>query len=348
MTNIHAYLQEWIFQQSEVNGHGTDSLTLQSMPVRLKVISSVLFEKKIYLMGVFAEDEPKSRQVQVYSLKQREWSTLPEAPIYNAAIVVVNNHITLLGGRDVKTDEPTNILCTWFENEGQWWNNVLQAMPTVRVMIGVHCHGNLLLVTGGAEKIADFEGQETLTAVNRVDVYNILTKQWTTPLALQLPKALRSHFLVQFEEHIYLTGGATKIFDSPAQIGASDSFSSHSWRITWTDLEEAVKHPTAMPEKHLWTPIANLPAFWSTVVSCENFILSVGGIKDSLPQDVIYKFVEEKNDWIEVGHMDIGRYRHAVVPLGSHGATLFVAGGFVWNRVDENIGKSTSVELVAL
>ena len=348
MFTMNTNLQEWIFQQNVNNVHGTESLTLQPMLVRLKVISSVLFEKKIYIMGVFTTDAPKSRQVQVYSLKVREWSTLPEAPVYNAAIVVVNDHITLLGGRDAKTDEPTNILCVWFENAGQWQSNILPRMPTVRVMLGVHYHGNLLLVTGGAEKNADFEGQETLTAVNRVDVYNVLTKQWTTPLALQLPKALRSHFLVFLEEHIYLTGGATKIFDSPAEIGSSDSFSSNSWRIKWTDLEEAVTHPAAMPEKQLWTPIANLPALCSTVVSGENSIISVGGVKGSLPLDVIYRYAEEKNDWIEVGHMDIGRYRHAVVPLGSHGATLFVAGGFVWSPIDECNEKSTSVELVVL
>ena len=46
--------------------------------------------------------------------------------------------------------------------------------------------------------------------------------------------------------------------------------------------------------------------------------------------------------------MSVGRYCHAVVPLGNLGAALFVAGGYVWVRNDEAIVKTTSVELVLL
>ena len=46
----------------------------------------------------------------------------------------------------------------------------------------------------------------------------------------------------------------------------------------------------------------------------------------------------------------MGRYRHAVVPLGNSGTALFVAGGYVrGNSVeDEGNEKSNSVELVLL
>ena len=44
----------------------------------------------------------------------------------------------------------------------------------------------------------------------------------------------------------------------------------------------------------------------------------------------------------------MGRYRHAVVPLGNLGAALFVAGGYVWVQNHVAIVKTTSVELVLL
>ena len=45
-----------------------------------------------------------------------------------------------------------------------------------------------------------------------------------------------------------------------------------------------------------------------------------------------------------------GKYRHGVVPLGTHGAALFVAGGRVQGdpQEDEIHEKSSSVELVLL
>ena len=56
--------------------------------------------------------DDKSFQVQVYSLVEAEWSTLPTVQNYNAPVAVVNEHITLIGGRDVVTRKITNIQST--------------------------------------------------------------------------------------------------------------------------------------------------------------------------------------------------------------------------------------------
>ena len=51
-----------------------------------------------------------------------------------------------------------------------------------------------------------------------------------------------------------------------------------------------------------------------------------------------------------MGNMGIGRYRHGVVPLGSCGTALFVAGGHVMDYPtgDERAVKSSFVEVVFL
>ena len=77
---------------------GSTIIRLEPMEAKLQVISFVLLHQKIYISGIAAEDVPKSRHVQVYSLNEGKWCTLPEAPNYNAPIAVINSHITLMGG----------------------------------------------------------------------------------------------------------------------------------------------------------------------------------------------------------------------------------------------------------
>ena len=75
-------------------------------------------------------------------------------------------------------------------------------------------------------------------------------------------------------------------------------------------------------------------------------------MKGGVPQSAIYKFVDGTSDncWVKIGSMSVGRYWHAVVPLGNCGTALFVASGYVrGNSVeDEGNEKSNSVELVLL
>ena len=102
----------------------------------------------------------------------------------------------------------------------------------------------------------------------------------------------------------------------------------------------------------MWTPITAPPVLRPTVISYKNSLISIGGVNGGIPQSTIYQFVDATSDnhWVKVGSMSVGRYRHAVVPLGNCGTALLVAGGYVrGNSVeDEGNEKSNSVELVLL
>ena len=323
------------------------------MPIKMQVISSVMFEDKVYISAIATLYEPISRQVQIYSPVEGSWSTLPVAPSYNARLAVINGRITLIGGRDTETGSITNILTTWSAEKRQW-KQVVPPMPSKRLGSGICYHNNLLLVSGGVEDCS--KDKEMAKVVNTVHVYDFSTRHWSTPKTLELPKALRSHKLVVLEENIYIVGGA---FVYPAVPYQDDSvFNSHSWRARWMDIKEAIQQDAQIaaglqpsePVKSVWTPIADPPAIRSTVVSMNNSLISVGGVKHYKPQEAIYKFVNGKvgNHWMNVGNMSGGRYCHAVVSVGN--AALFVAGGYVeGNPASDEINEmSSSVELVLL
>ena len=343
--NSGASLQDQVLQKTPLGTHGITTFKLPwHMPTEVTVISCVLLHNKVYISGIATENVQESRQVQVYSLEENIWSKLPEAPNHNAPIAIVNDRITLIGGLDAKTDEPSSVVSTWFEEEERW-EQILHSMPTRLVASAAYNRGNILLVTGGAEKSTN--GGENYTVVEKVHVYNFSTMKWTTPQSLQLPKALRSHHLVQFGAYIYLAGGAYTFLNEADTASKDQVYNSNAWRARWADIEEAVQQEL---EESVWKPIADLPAVGSTIVLCGHSIISVGGEKDRTPLKAIYEFKDEKvdNPWVWVGNMSEGRFRHGVVALGTHGAALFVAGGRTWSWHDETTVKSKSVELVLL
>ena len=316
------------------------------MPIDLQVISSVLHENKVYVTGSAHDKATKdhmSFQVLVYSINETEWSTLPRAPNYNARATVINGRITLIGGRDVETKKITDVQSTWFEEESQWKQ---MRMDLKRLESGNCYHDNLLLVTGG---VTDGVEKGKSTVVNTVNVYNFRTRHWSTPKALELPKALRSHYVVVFGENIYVIGGAFRYPTEPKY--GDEQFNHEAWRARWSDIRNAIEQPS---EESVWTPITLPPVRRPTVVAYRNSLMCIGGVKDNMPQTEVYTFVDGKDDnhWIKVGNMKVGRYRHGVVAgvVESPHVALFVVGGYVLSdpEGDETAEKSSSVEMVIL
>ena len=367
-----SFLQDYALSVAVKGGARCSTIVkLPPMPNELQVISSALLNGSIYISGIATKKEKGSSQVQVYSLSENKWSYLPRAANHNAPITDINGRITMIGGREgnCKESKPTNVLSTWceeaskegkdsdfpptqFEKQGDWKQTLLP-MPSTRVASGVCHHDNLLLVSGGIEEI---RGEvKKYPVVSTVFVYNFSTQCWSSPQILQLPEALRSHHLVLCGQYVYLASGA---YIHPI-IGddVTKYFNSKAWRAKWSDVIEAVT-PTSTEQqaqlrRGVWTEIAGPPVLRSTVTSCNNSLLSVGGISGGLPQKTIYMLADENTGsphWIEVGTMSVGRYRHAVVPLGNFGAVLFVAGGFVRENPteDEVDVKSASSEMVLL
>ena len=278
-TLIYVLLQGLTWQSSSIKVQltlGTDGsivINMPPMPCKLQVVSCVLFKDKVYVTGIATEEEVGSRQVQVYSVNERKWSTLPEAPNYNAPAAIINGYFTLMGGRLTNDHRITNIVCSWIEEESQWVQRV-PPMPTVRVTSGVCHHGDLLLVTGGVVN------NDKHMVVKAVDVYNFSTQCWSTPRAIELPKTLRSHHVVAFEENIYLAAGATTF----------PHLNNEAWRARWSDVKAAVTQHSKL--KSVWIPITAPPVLRSTLVSCDNSLLAVGGVEHGEPKEAIYEFVD--------------------------------------------------------
>ena len=294
------------------------NIKLPDMPMEAASVGATIHNSKVYISAISKDGNGKLIfPVLVYSTNEHKWSTLPYQQ-HAAAMAVLNNHITLIGGQDASTGKVTNTLSTWYEEEGQF-KQVLPPMRTIRLRPAVIYHANLLLVVGGV-------AEDYSTVFNTTDVLDLTTMKWNTPQGLNLPIPLWRHYLALCGEYLYLVGGATVY---PSQSPEDDN--SQAWRAKWSDVKQTAAPQHSQPQRGVWTRIADPPTLYPTLVSCGGTLYTIGGrTRDDKPISTVYSYITARNQWVSVGDMSVERYDHCAVPLSSN--TTFVAGGFVVNE----------------
>ena len=308
------------------------NVKLPDMPMGAASYGATIHNSKIYISAFGRDGNGKLiSPVLVYSTNKHKWRTLPEQQLL-AAIAVLDNHVTLLGGRDVSTGKFTNTPFTWYAEEGLW-KQVLPPMPTGRSRPAAISHDNLLLVTGGL-------AEDDSTVLNTTDVLDLTSMTWSTPEGLNLPVPLWGHHLAFCGEYIYLVGGATVY-----PWRSSKDYNSQAWRAKWIDVKKTATSQHSQLQRDVWTPITDPPTLCPTPISCGGTLYTVGGhARDDKPISTVYTYITARNQWVSVGDMSVGRNFHCAVPLSSN--TIFVAGGSVVH--EGKVSFSSLTELLLL
>ena len=313
-------------------GKEVRNVKLPDMPMGAVSYAATIHNSKVYISAFHKDGNGKLvSPVLVYSTNEHKWSTLPNQQ-RAATMAVVNNHVTLIGGRDVSTGKITKTLSTWYAEEGQC-KQVLPPMPTGRSRPAVISHDNLLLVTGGL-------AEDVSTVLNTTDVLDLTTMKWSTPEGLNLLIPLRLHHLTLCGEYLYLMGGMTVYsWRSP------EDDNSQAWRAKWSDVKETAAPQHSQAQRCVWTRIADPPTLSPTPISCGGTLYTVGGhARDGKPISTVYAYITAGNQWVSVGDMSVVRYWHCAVPLSSN--TIFVAGGGVVNEGKESFSSVTELLLL--
>ena len=299
---------------------------LPDMPMVAKSCGATIHNSKVYISAVYNDRNAKPvSPVLVYFTNELKWSTLPKEQLL-AAIAVLNNHVTLIGGRDIPTRmykwdlstmKVNNTLSTWYEEEDQL-KQVLPPMPTRRSRPAVISHDNLLLVTGGLAK--------DNSVLNTTDVLDLTTMKWSIPEGLNLPVPLWGHDLALCGDYLYLVSG-NLVYPWQSQ----ENENSQAWRAKWSDVKHTAAPQYSQPQRSVWTKIADTPTLCPAPVSCGGTLYTVGGrARDGKSISTVYSYITAKNQWVSVGDMSVGRIHHCAVPLSSN--SIFVAGGAVRNE----------------
>ena len=299
-------------------GKEVRNVQLPNMPMGAASFGATIHNSKVYVSAFSIDGNGKFIfPILVYSVK---WSTLPKQQ-RGAAIAVLDNHVTLIGGVDVSR-KVINTLSSWYEEEGRW-KQVLPPMPTGRYRPAVLSHDNLLLVTGGVSN--------NDSILNTTDVLDLTTMKWTSPKGLNLSVPLRQHHLALCGEYLYLVGGVKVLSATVNPRQSPEDFNSQAWRAKWSDVKQIAAPHHSQSQSGVWTRIADPPTLLPTPVSCGGTLYTVGGLtRDGERISTVYTYIPARNQWDSVGDMSVGRVEHCAVPLSSN--TIFVAGGFVGGK----------------
>ena len=296
--------------------------------------TTIVHKQMVYVCGLNSgapTPEPLSTsqwEVRAYSLLSKHWTTLPPPPQYLSLCTIVNNRITLIGGRDVSTGKITNTLSTWYEEEGLW-KQVLPPMPTGRINPTILSRDNLLLVTSG-------QGEDVSTVLNTTDVLDLTTMKWTSPKGLNLPTPLWGHHLALCGEYLYLVGGAithktTKSFDTHTTTDLKHNTKTLAWRARWDDIKEAhnpqSKLSNGQEQKHgVWNKIVDPPVPLHRLPNSAPRTCS-GAMKRTTSPKYILVYDESRDNWAQLGELLSGRYSHCSVPPKNTVVLAFADGG---------------------
>ena len=233
-----------------------------------------------------------------YTVHENKWTKLPQCKYERFAMVVINDALTTIGGREYAS---TNTLLSL---SGSSWEEVLPPMPTKREFPAAANTPTRLVVGGG-----DHYGNPMAT----VEVLNTETLQWST--ASSLPERVSFPQITtcggSFYLAIDLANGNTKVFSC--------------------SLEDLLKSTNNSDGGSVWTRLANIPApQMSTLATLRGRVLAIGGTYSRYnprPTGSIHCYDVATNSWsvLLLGEMPTPRYWALTAVLPSN--ELVVVGG---------------------
>ena len=243
----------------------------------------------------------------VYDPKQDSCDTLPLYTCAYFSVAVVNDQLVLVGGSEVQTNKKTNKLGVWNE-QSKRWTHPLPPMTTACYSPSVATHNNRwLVVIGGVGDVgADLSRVEILDTTEPVQWYQ----------AESLPHPCYQVSSATIGNMCYLLGGFTRggSFKKVLSVCLDDLIS------------QAVSQPasaSAPPTPSPWKSLPDTPLAYSTALSFNGALLTVGGNYSG--SSAIHVYQPSSSYWIKAGEMPTKRCDSSCIVLSS--GEVLVAGG---------------------
>ena len=272
-------------------------------------IQSVTVLETVYVGGGNADsDSDNDFVVMAYDTQSPcNWRRLPPYRARSFAMVVINNQLALVGGRDLRNVD-CNLLGLWGA-ESREWTHPYPPMPTARSWSSAVAYQQWLLVAAG--------GSHDGVDVSTVEVLDVTSLQWWSAPSTPTPlSAMRS---TRVGDKWYLMGGYDREY-----VGTDKVYS--------VSLPALISHGNSASSSntppHMWNILSGIGHRYSSPLSIDGSLLAVGGrsIKtDKKVVSAIHRYLPETEEWVVVGELPSPLYdcTCAVTQAGM----LLVSGG---------------------
>ena len=275
------------------------------LPSPMYEASAVLHKENNYVMAGGAPQNETLDYVFFYKININEWSRLPPPGHYMGRLQIIDDRLTVIGGRDNATNEVTNRVST-FNNNSNNWTQYFPDMITARSKPGVVTHEDHVIVLGGA--IDD-------------DVYSddIEVLDWTKAIQwmksnMKLPEPMWSPSLTISHDQLYIVGYDT-----------SGGRSCKAYQVPVDSIIASIGHPPTSYLSGNWNKLPNAPHYNTILLPHSYPPVIIGGNIQGIPTSDVAILDITKKTWIRVASLSTAKSCVAVVPI-SHGS-IFIIGG---------------------
>ena len=231
-----------------------------------------------------------SHQMFTYDASISCWSPLPYTPTSFCSTVIINDLLTLVGGRDHSGDLSDQLFSLTGEGSGRRWT---EEFPPMAASTALYV-GTALIVAGGWT----FSGP-----TETVEVFNSETKQWS--IAADLPQPVSHAPAAVCGDQIYIMGKAM-------------------YTCSIQPLLRSIRNRSI----RVWKEVAAPPVTETTCVSIHGQLLAIGGTDSyETPTSAVHMYNPITDSWEVISHM--GTPRKSCVAAVFRNNQLMVVGGYV-------------------
>ena len=252
------------------------------------------------------------------SCSTNNWSRLPDCPVKNCSLAVVNDLLTTIGGGSDLQPATNKLFSFTGEGRDKSWIEEFPPMPTKRCRSTALCTGTSLIVAGGQETMFS-------TCLTTVEVMNTETRQWST--AADLPPRMAGYGCVISStlcgDQFIVIRNHEEVYKCPLQscISPSSHYASESPSHTKPSVQ--------------WNRIADVPERFPTCVSFNGQLIAITGeFLDHGPTIPVYTYDLVSNSWTIISHMSTSHDRLFCCAALLPDNQLVVVGGCLTGSVE--------------
>ena len=275
------------------------------LPSPIYAASAVLHKENIYVMAGNAPQDDTPDYVFSYNMNINEWSKLPPPGHYMGILQILNNKLTVIGGRDNATKKITNKVSTFNNNSNNWTNDFPNLLEP-RSKPGVVTHEDHVIVLGG--------GIDDITIHNDIEVLNLTQPfQWMKS-NIKLPQPMWGISLTISHDQLYIVGYST-----------SGGRSSTAYQLPIDSIISSTAQPPTSGQSVDWNKLPNAPHYHTALLPHSYPPVIIGGSIQGVPTSDVAILDITKNKWNRLASLSTARNDVAVVPI-THESILVIGG----------------------
>ena len=309
------------------NGHYHIKWTpCSDLPTRMYGAYVAVSDGTIYCTGSCPNDD-NEHEVYCYDIRSDQWKQLPRPGHRWGVIHMVDDKLTIFGGRDSNTDKFHNKVTT-YNNKTNSWYRCFPNMLHNRSKPGVITSHDHVVIMGGAN------GPDTF--LDSIELMNYQNDRKWRELSVHLPIAMWGIIPTISGDNIIVVG-----------YGSKGGRNKGCYQIP---TEELILSPHRSPSPGAvlmqWKELSAATHFKTTTIPYSNPPVIIGGDnEDYIPTSDVSLYDIHNNSWIKVDSMTSSKTGIGVSLVNSN--TIIVIGGCTKGRVIEEATASslTTVEI---